>query len=387
MAARPFTHAGIAESVTLDDTHVRLVVRSVGSADARVISALERVSGKSRRDIAACVYQAPSELIPVIDLEMAKGVVDVLSSTGLQVAIEDCEAQFEGGDDGHEVALVIKEPGQIPSAIQHVAAFLGCSIQQAKQIACASPAVLIGRVSKATAKAIRERFQPLGIEIDVSQAASAAYDVFVYPQSLTVCQSILAAMQQALGRASESAAEVTEGQAVAAFGLSQAEASALTARLGRLGAATRVCNRDFQRFDVRLDFAPDNKDMQEFLEANTDVPAAAVSAAICSAPLIIRQFATHSEMETLLSGVASRGGRATALLLAMQTFFVRLREVGDLGASIRILAGLADITEERGSEILKSGSGTLGPFNKILALWIRDELKRVGTDAEVMTET
>ena len=48
---------------------------------------------------------------------------------------------------------------------------LGVKLDKAREILCGSPTVLIGNVSANTVAALRRRFEPLGVELDVSQPA------------------------------------------------------------------------------------------------------------------------------------------------------------------------------------------------------------------------
>ena len=270
----------------------------------------------------------------------------LLVSTGLDVAVESEDVVRQKGDGDHEVALVIRDAARVPVAMREIASFLGCGIDRAREIVCASPAVLIGNISLATAIALRDRFEPIDVELDVSCPKKAIYDIYIVPLAPLAQQAVLNTIRRELGRS----LAPRGSEPIMVPSLAYTQVSALLKQLKPIKAAITVCNRDFQRFDIRLDHAPPNDDLREFLTSGTLIPVELVDKMIANTPLIVRQHVPFHEMEVVIAGIAQRGGRATALPLSFQWFSLKIEKSGDRSSSVRILKALGGLTRRPGRE-------------------------------------
>src|SRR3954467_432723 len=87
----------------------RLLVRSIGTADAAVIPALRRLRGGADVELAGLLYRAPSELLSGLDRETGTKLRDLLRETGVDVDLTPVSESFERGTGDFEVALVVRQ--------------------------------------------------------------------------------------------------------------------------------------------------------------------------------------------------------------------------------------------------------------------------------------
>ena len=232
----------------------RIVVNSIGEAGARMVGVLKQVLPQSEARLAALLYQAPSELIGGLTSAQAEKINSLLCTTGLDSRVLHKGEHFTPGAPDYEVALAIKSGANLPAIAHQIMELLGVKAGRARAILCSSPTVLMGSVSANTVAALQRRFEPLGVELDVSRPALATYDLFLGdcpPREAERVQQLLRDLKLPLLAAQDGAP-----QPLLAVGLSKAQADRLWEQLRRTSLPARLVNRDFERFDVRLDAAP-----------------------------------------------------------------------------------------------------------------------------------
>lgn len=356
----------------------RLVVRSIGNADAAVVSALRRVRAAPDSELAAILYRAPSELVTDLDLEMGTRLRDLIRQTGVDVELMPVSEPFEPGTGEFEIALAVKRYDRMLEVVEETARILGVAADAAMKIVCATPAVLIGGVSAATVEAMRVRYERLGVEIDVSRTGTARFDVAAEVNDEPTRRLFTTLLSEAgvvAGRTGADQYLATE--------LDNATATRIWERLSRTPAKVRVLNRDFERFDVRLDAPPVSDDAIEWLVSATGMPASAAEKAVASTPFVLAEAVPLASMLELLEAVHARGGRASAVLLPLKTFSLQMKaRVGDRQAArswIEAIAGPADLQRfDRGQTDLP------GPFTKTQARWLQFELRRRGIPSHLV---
>ncbi len=359
----------------------RLVVRSIGRASAGIIGALKQVIPLQERDLASLLYRAPAVLLTGVAPEAADNARKILESAGLDCAVEPVADPFQAGDADHDVALVAHDVARLPEIVREVALFLGLPVARAQKIVCAAPAVLVGGVSAATVEAIRQRFAPLGAEIDVSRPAEAVFDLFIEPGAPTVRRAIEALIAKAI----EPAPSCPVAGPIVVSELNRGVATDLWERLQRTSAAIRTVNRDFARYDIRLDSASDSDELRRIIVDRAGVPAAVVPRVLAGLPIVIAQNVRYSEMEALLTTLLSAGATATALPVFFQTFDLEVTKVGDRRLSEELLSGLGGLPPARATAVLTPRGRIDGKLTKLTALWLHEHLRRVGTETQLVT--
>ncbi len=363
--------------------HYRIVVNSIGTAGAGLVGVLKKVLPLADSKLAALLYQAPAEIIGGLPREQAEQINSLLRSTGLDSQVLDPDDAFTPGEGSYEIALALKDPRQMSLVVQIVMDVLGVNLDKARTILCTSPTVLVGNVSVNTVEALRRRFEPLAVELDVSRPAEALYDVFLGEygaRDRTRVEQLLADLRIPMLRSGDGG----QGQPLLAVGLSKTEANKLWDPLRRTGLPLRLVNRDFERFDVRLEEAPKTPAVLEFLVGVIGMPERIAPKVLDKLPIVIEQNIPFAMMSSRLQSIANLGGRASGHLLAFQTFGLVIDKVGQLPAATQLLQALGGLSQEEALAALQPARKMVGIMTHPQVRWLQHELKRTGTDSRVV---
>jgi ribosomal protein L7/L12 len=358
------------------DSSFRLVIRSLGSASPRVRRTLSTSLGLGDARVAEVLFRAPQELVGGLPRAIAESAKALLESTGLDVEVLGEDDAFTPGVGDLEVALSIQDEARVPDIIASVADLLDLPPERAMDVVWRSPCQLLGGISQSTADALRRRFSPLGAELDVSRPEAALFDVFVG----ACAEGVRAAAASALARAGA----VVEGdKPMLALGLTKAQADAVWESLRRYSAPVRVLNRDFQRFDVCLEHAPDSPEMRALLASAAGMPERVVPKVLQRLPVVVLSQAQHSVAYGFLAEAARLGARATAELLALQTFSIVVEGAPDLRAAEAFVRSLGRSAPPAGNT--SSFPWRLpGPFSPVQARWAAFRLRELGASVRTV---
>jgi ribosomal protein L7/L12 len=385
-------HAAMNTSQTLkdrldtDDAPVQkgadygVLVNSIGSAGASIISALKLASSMPEQILAFRLFQAPSLLFKNLSLDIASEAVRVLKGAGVECEVRHKDEPFVAGDSDHEVALVIHEIDKMSALLESVMRLLGVSVGQAKQMICNTPAVLVGRISAATTEALKRRFAPLGVELDVSRSQEDVFDAFIGETTPAIrAQAKQLAMTQQIQVFSGN-----ESGPVFAMNMTREEAERLFAATNRAKYPISVVNRSFQRFDVRLERAMPSPELTALLVETAKMPERIVPKVLARLPIITHSNVSSSRMQEIVQGITELGGVASGQLLSFQTFGLTIDKVGDAPVSSMILRGIGGLSKESAENALSRTHRVDGPLTSTLARWLQHELKQAGTSSKVV---
>lgn len=373
--------AAPAESVESNLADCRIIVNSIGDAGARLIGVLKQVLPVSEARLAALLYQAPAELIGGLERPQAEQITTLLRSTGLDCQILGPDETFTPGEPCYEVALVIKPNSNMLAIAQLIMELLGVKLEKARSILCNSPTVLMGNISASTVGELRRRFAPLGVELDVSQPAQAAFDLFLGdcgPRDRERVKQLLRDLRLPLLNQG-----TNEPQPLLAVGLTKAQADKLWDQLRRTSLPVRLVNRDFERFDLRLDQATPTPAMIEFLVTTTGMPERLAPKVLAKTPVVIHQNISFAQMTEYLEMIAALGGQASGHLLAFQLFAIAVETTGEATATLRLLQALGGLSQTEALAAVQEHT-LAGAMTNPQARWLQQELKRVGTESRVV---
>lgn len=350
----------------------RIVVRAIGTATPALCTVLARALPLSTEQIVRSIYQAPSVLLDGLADEQARAIGDVLSSSGLDIAIASAHEELQLGGPDFEVAVHVEDPARFRAVAAEVARFLGCEPLRAVRLLCGSPAVILGRVSQATVDALRARLEPLGAKVDASRTAEALYDVFVDEDA--------PAMRGRVERLLvEAGIPLASTGPLCALEVPRSVADLLFARIGA-DPSWRLLDHAFQRFDVVLEAAPDTPAAHEAIIAVSGMPASLVPKVLARVPVVLASAKPGAEAIEALARLARSGVSASAQLVTLTRYDVIVESVADARAAQAILAAL----DERASDLLTRLPARLpGPFGRSEARWIAHELGLAGARARL----
>lgn len=381
----------------------RLIVRSIGTAGVALARSLRHVLPFSDADIAALLFQAPSEILSGLDQPRAEAMAGLLRETGLDCAVLDTGESVNEGRGDYEVALAVRDVERMPALLVEVVRLLGVDAATARSIVCRAPALLLGGISEATVNALRARFDALGADIDASRPAEARFDAFLGECPATVRERALERLRAAIGtfELSTPAASGASGSAgsgptgsrptlgsssgpVAVFGLDHATADRVWRELRQSNVPVHVVNRDFARYDVVLQAAPDTDGVRRHLTTRAGIPAGVVSRVLANLPVVVHRALPHADLEAVLAELTQAGARAVAEPLAFQRFAVSLGEVRDARALVPVIGLITGMDEAAASSALRGRPARIaGPFLSVQARWLQHELRRAGADARL----
>lgn len=360
----------------------RVVVRSIGAAGVTLVRSLRHVLPLADADIAALLFQAPSELLAGLERPQAEGIVRLLRETGVDCAVLDAGEPLVEGVGDHEVALAVREVQHIPAVLAEVVRLLGVDVATARGLICSAPAVLIGGISLATVEALRARFAALGADLDASRSADARFDLFLGECPAAVRERALDRLRAALGPL-DRAAQDPSGP-VAVLDLDFAAASRAWRELRQSDVPARVVNREFSRYDVVLRAAADGDELRRHLTGRAGMPAAVVPRVLARLPVVIHRGLRHAELEAVLAELARAGAEVLAEPLAFQRFNVTLGEVREPRPVVPVITAIAGLDEATTVTALRGRPPRLpGLFPPLQARWLQHELRRVGVDARL----
>ena len=289
----------------------RIVVDSIGEADASLIKALKKITPVPETHLASLIYRAPSQLMDGLVRHTAEALNEMLVEAGLDSRVVDAETSFEPGDDSHDLALVVRDVTRMNEVMMLVVRVLGVDPPTARKILCSSPTVLMGKVSANTVEAVGRRFAALDVEVLASRSEEALFDLFLGACSVTERNLAIRTLREQGIDADE--AEATE-QPLLAAGLTREQTDVVWQRLQRTSVPLRVINRDFETFDVRLTSAPETPEMVELLTTTTGMPESVAHKVLRNLPVVIHSGIGFARMTDCLGEVTRRGGEADLLL-------------------------------------------------------------------------
>src|SRR5438552_2139747 len=96
-------------SQTIFGGETRLVLESVGTADAAALRAVRQLVPGAIQQVARIVYQAPSELTRGLRADAAVEMQQLLEGLGFRISVAPSSADFHAGVGEFEIALVVDD--------------------------------------------------------------------------------------------------------------------------------------------------------------------------------------------------------------------------------------------------------------------------------------
>lgn len=351
----------------------RVVLTSMGEAGFAHLPVLGRLVPAPGARLAELLLQAPSELIRVGDRDQAEQVARLLGEAGLVADVLSADDEFEPGVGRFDVAVHVRDVERTRDVIAETARLLGVSATEARDIVCASPPLLLGKVSQATVDALTDRYARVGAELGVSDTATARFDVVVADCPPRVRTHLR-------GLAGGAAVDEADDGPMLVVDLDRATAETMLRELARMSTHAKVVDRAFERFDVRLVSCPDDPRALRCLVELTGMPAEVAPGVVAAAPLVLLEEVGHREMEQALAELAGVGATGVGDLTTLRRWAVRIHRApgGDaLGEITEAITGrsLPDSTFPIVVDDLPS---------RVQARWLATDLERIGAATEVL---
>ena len=356
----------------------RIIINSIGRAGIQLIPTLQHILPLPKNKLASLLYQAPTELLSNLPTKTAQEMNELLRATGLDTQVLNEYERFSIGDTDHEIALVIKDMCYMNAITQLIVEILGVDIKTAQKILCTSPTVLIGNISKNTVTALQQRFQEFNVKLDVSCPDHALFDLFIGDSSNSHIQRVKDIIKD-----HNISVLTTDTMGLLANNLSKHQADKLWEQLRQMRLPIYFLNRDFQRFDLRLDKAPNTPEMLEFLCSTTSMPEKVAKKVLSHTPIVIQQNICYGETNDYLMRIHKLQGLASGHLLAFQRFSLQFKKLTDKNITCQLLQKLGHLNSQQAQEALHNQK-TASIFTNPQARWLQWELKQIGTEVKVI---
>lgn len=357
----------------------RLVLESVGRANAQALRAIRQVVPAPIQEVARLVYQAPSELADGLRRDVADELASLLGGLGFNVSVTGQGVPFAAGTAQFEVALVVTDVTRLAPLVAEAAAFLGTDLVTARRMVCRSPAVMLSGVSAATVAAMRERFEPLGAEVDVARLDTARHYAVLGLDGKALRRGVAEVVADVAPDAV--CAESDAGFTVAELTLTQAQT--LWERMQRLGVRMSICNRDLERYDVTLVRAPESAALTAQLQ-ELGIPPRVIPRLLQNLPVVVAQNLKHDAMLSLLEQLNAAGGEAKGAPYSFQRFALALHAVRDVDAAAELLRSVGEVPQLEAETAAKAAQGArVGCLSRTSALWLQHALRAQRADVSV----
>jgi ribosomal protein L7/L12 len=353
-----------------------VAVNSIGHAGISMVAALRKALPLTDQEIAKRLLQAPSILAENLSRSVAEQMAALLDHAGLDVALVAADEDFSQGSGAFEVSLSIQDFSRVYDVLQSVMELTGIDVDQAIRLINSVPSVLLANISENNASVLRDRFAPLGVDVDVSKPSEAIYDVFLHGDSYRSQQEFTS-----LARSLKvDIAANADHSATTLVGLSYDSAQTLWKQATERRIQCRMLNRAYQRYDVRLDRS-DAKDIGALSEVLTDgcgIPKNIIPKLVRLLPITVATNVTLAAAQQLIRDLDKTGARAVAELTASLSFNLEFNELTNAEQVQPVLESIGYVSGNKAREVLKGKRKTVeGPFSYPQARWMVSELKKL----------
>ncbi len=364
----------------------KIIIDSPGNSDARLISSLKTVCPQNEQEIARMVFQSPSVLLDGLETDKARQISSVLNEAGAETRIAAADEQVEEGTDEYELAIVVPNISHIGHIFQEILVMMQIKPMEAVRLMVQSPAVMVGKLSRAAADAFARRLRRAGAEVDLSRYQEATYDLFVSTLDLPDLNKLNDTLNRNGIRRSGNGDAGWSKSFFALSGLTWAQVDRIRGDLRVFDGKVKVLNRDFSRFDILLKSGGhDPQTVMEVLRNRFGIPESVIDKLLKALPVVIAREVPFNQMQQHLGELTQTGAEADARLTSLQTFDLRIEETGDAERSRDILRliGLGSVPLNR-YQHMRAPYTIDGPFSPLQARWLQKDLRTVGNQVDLI---
>ncbi|MEQ8605220.1 MAG: hypothetical protein RIB45_18050 [Marivibrio sp.] len=327
---RPIAGAAQGSDQGADQGARRLVVDSIGTADAVAVASVARGLRVAPERVAAALYRAPAVLADGLSADIATRMASLLAEIGLSVRIDDADSPRPEAQALMDVAIHMRDARRLPSVAALVGRFIGASHAQALAQLTAPPGLVLGRVSRATADALARRLAEEPAEVVAAPLSDARYDL--------IDDGLPAARREAVRREAGASAAPAEAFPVLAADLDAARADQLWRRHRR--AELRALDRRFARYDLVLTAPAATAAGRTLLIERAGVPAEILETVFAALPITLVEGLGPEEAAEEAALYRAAGLEAAARLVTFQRLHLRIDAGQDADRAMRALKGL-----------------------------------------------
>lgn len=284
-----------------NERYYRIVIKSVGTATPSSAASVAAGLGVPASQVIEAFYRAPTILIRRITLEISQQMSDLLTGLGYEIEVQDDNAPPPPDAPLYDVSVYITEPPRYTAIISALSKFLGTDAAHAATLLSTPPGIVLGEVSEATIKALKQRLG-IGVDIIASDPKAARYDLFL-GECHARTQHVIAEDLKKQGH------DPLGETGCLARNLVYKDAQAIWARHQKTGGL-RVINQDFLRFDVMLlgrDPDADEESYKAVVEDIAGIPADLIPHIFDNLPVTILEAVRNADLAQYMDRLAQAG--------------------------------------------------------------------------------
>lgn len=376
-----------AESMVDDrETCVNIVLQSVGTVSYSFIRSLSELAKLSDAWLSERILRAPGILFTGVPHARALNMVEAMRDAGLEVSISPMDVSIEEDHSVCDLAIYALDIKQMPGVVLELMNLLGVGAEQARNLLCASPPVVLGGITRTTARALVKRFEAFGAEVLISEAQEARFEVFVRESSRSVLQRVLENVQR-------TGIEASIGQMVGSrwyhmcSGLTRSQADVVWESSGAVKHLLRVVDTSLLRYDLMLVSETSRVATLEVLSQALGLSRNAAQALAQNMPSIVAQNVSSSVAIQYANALKDVGCQAQLELNLFQSYTVDLEHVIDSDELGNVLKFIGGLEQDQYRQIMAGLPARLhGPFFPLQARWLHRELKRLGARSRLVKD-
>lgn len=352
-----------------------VVLVSLGRASSDLMEQLAELSGLSAERTRDAVFCAPSIVSTGLTQSNAERIAYAIQRTGADAEPLAPDEPLDHPPDDLAASIVLRDFENASAVQKELSHLLGISLDRAEALICHVPSVALERATANGLTPLRNRLARMSVEIDVSKPAEAIYDVYLGPCSASDRQLASNIVTQVGLEPPPVESKMPRIVAGVEFDLMKR----LEGLFDLSALPIRILNRDFQRFDLRLDrISGMSRELKAFLASTLGGDTNQAERVLGRLPVVTHRQLPYSETVEHLKTYVGLGANATPVIIALQSFSLHIDGIGDPARTTRVLTGLGRQTEDAARQMVR-GSGVLeGPFTYSAARWLQHSLEAAG---------
>lgn len=349
-----------------------VIIESIGNATPAISGYLSETLQIPHDIILKLLYCPPAVLFHKIEPEMAEKSKLLLESLGLEISIKDSDEILPVQNELYDVAIFVPDPRNLFGVNKKLAEFMGCSETESLQLLMDQPAVVLGGVSEATVRAMRER---IDAEILSANPARDSYAFIGRGFSPADKERFDLYVKQKKLSAKVSGRNLRQ--------LSYKEAQEVWSQF-KSAEKSRLVNESFLRHHILLhDFDIKDAEHLRVLTQNVGIPEEILPEIAANLPILLHDSVNSEQFDRLFSDYKNAGLDVSHQLIDAGTADIRINEISDS-------ADMKEILEKfyPKEELKFNGNSwkTPKPLKITLSRYLSAVLEDAGYDVELIYE-
>ncbi len=297
-----------------------IIIKSIGDAKPSVSKILADSFKLPQEYFLKLIYNAPSVLFSEVEDTLAESATSVLSELGLEVETVDTIEGLSLNTELLDVSVYLEDISYLPSLIESLSEFLGCTTSDAFNLLLKEPAFILGSVSENTAHALSKRIPG---KVCYSNPKKDKYTLFIESNKMNSSYRSLADKMNKKW-------EKHSSQGWLVNGLSYEQSQNIW-RQNKDEEGTKIINETHQLCNILLtDFGPMNQEHRNFLETKIGIPDEIINNIAEALPIALCESIPYSDTLKLINECQDLGIQVEVEKLFNESRKIQLENIENL---------------------------------------------------------